>query len=352
MLNNDFSQELEDSEQELFEHYKIEAGKKQEPFRVDKFLMNHIENATRTKLQNAAEAGNILANGKAVKSNYKVKPLDVITIVLPHPPRDKEIKPEPMDLNIVFEDEEIVIINKAANMVVHPGFGNYEGTLVNGLMYHFKHLPLFDTKEDIRPGLVHRLDKDTTGIMLIAKNEVALVKLSKQFFDRTTHRTYNALVWGNFEEDSGTIVGNIGRDLKGRKMMAVFPEGSENGKHAITHYKVLQRFGYITLVECKLETGRTHQIRAHFKHIGHPLFGDKLYGGDKVLKGTTFTKYKQFVENCFAILPRQALHAKNLGFVHPTTKQEIFFDSELPEDMQKVIAKWNTYTTHSKEFID
>ncbi len=343
-------EEIEEQEQDLFEHFRLVVDKGQDLLRIDKFLMNRIENATRTKIQAAAEAGNILVNEKAVKSNYKVKPQDVITIVLAHPPRDKEIKPENIPLSIVYEDEEVVVLNKAAGMVVHPGYGNYSGTMVNALMYHFQHLPLFNANET-RPGLVHRLDKDTTGIMVMAKNEIALSKLAKQFFDRTTKRTYNALVWGDFDEDEGTIEGNVGRNLKDRKQMAVFPEG-DNGKHAVTHYKVLERFGYVTLVECKLETGRTHQIRVHFKHIGHPLFNDELYGGARVLKGTTFAKYKQFISNCFELLPRQALHAKSLGFVHPTSKKEMYFDSELPSDMKSVLEKWRVYSNHKELHID
>ena len=334
----------EQETEEYFEHHRITCDPKQSPIRIDKFLMNRIENATRTKIQAAAEAGNILVNSKAIKSNYKVKPFDVITIVLAHPPRDREIKPENIPLDIVFEDEEVVVVNKTAGMVVHPGYGNYSGTLVNALMYHFQHLPLFNS-ENMRPGLVHRLDKDTTGIMVMAKNEIALSKLAKQFFDRTTKRTYNAIVWGDFAEDEGTIEGNVGRNLKDRKMMHVFPDG-DMGKHAVTHYKVLERFGYVTLVECKLETGRTHQIRVHFKHIGHPLFNDELYGGARILKGTTFAKYKQFINNCFELIPRQALHAKSLGFIHPTNKTEMYFDSELPADMQAVLSKWRVYSAN------
>ena len=327
---------------DLFEHFRFVADKGQEPLRIDKFLMNRIENASRSKIQNAAEAGNIYVNGKIVRSNYKVKPGDITTIVLSYPPREKEVIPENIPLNIVFEDEEIVVVNKEPGLVVHPGYGNYSGTLVNGLMYHFQSLPLFSSG-NLRPGLVHRLDKNTSGIMILAKNEIALAKLAKQFFDRTTKRIYHALVWEDFDVDSGTITGNIGRNIKDRKKMDVFPEGDE-GKHAVTHYKVLERFGYVTLVECKLETGRTHQIRVHFQHIGHPLFNDEVYGGDKILKGTTFTKYKQFIQNCFKIMPRHALHAKSLGFVHPATNKELFFDSDIPADMQEVIEKWRIYS--------
>jgi 23S rRNA pseudouridine1911/1915/1917 synthase len=305
--------------------------------------MNRIENATRSKIQSATEAGNVRVNDKTIKSNYRVKPFDVITIVWAHPPRDKEIKPENIPLNIVYEDDDVVVINKQAGLVVHPGYGNYSGTLVNGLMYHFStSMKSFDPS-NTRPGLVHRLDKDTTGIMIMAKDEFSLNHLSRQFFERTTDRKYNALVWGDIKEDEGTITGHVGRNLRDRKMMDVFPDGSE-GKHAVTHYKVLERFGYVTLVECKLETGRTHQIRVHFKFAGHPLFNDRLYGGDRVLKGTSFSKYKQFIENCFNMIPRQALHAKYLAFTHPKTGKRLSFDSELPQDMQAVLAKWRVYT--------
>jgi 23S rRNA pseudouridine1911/1915/1917 synthase len=344
-MNVSEEEQLIDPEQDgedLYEHHRIVTDKGQEPLRIDKFLMNRIENASRTKLQSSAEAGNILVNGKTVKSNYKVKGGDTITIVLAHPPRDKEIIPENIPLNVVFEDDSLVVVNKPPGLVVHPGYGNYSGTLVNGLMYHFKELPMFN-KGEARPGLVHRLDKNTSGIMILAKNEIALAKLAKQFFDRTTKRVYVALVWGDFAEDTGTITGNIGRNIRDRKKMDVFPDG-EDGKHAVTHYKVLERFGYVTLLECRLETGRTHQIRVHLSHIGHPLFNDEVYGGEKILKGTTFTKYKQFIENCFKIMPRHALHAKSLGFIHPDTGKEMFFDSEITEDMQLVIDKWRKYS--------
>jgi 23S rRNA pseudouridine1911/1915/1917 synthase len=345
VIEEEFIEDPAQEAEELYEHFRLVVDKGQELLRVDKFLMNRIENASRSKLQSAAEAGNIQVNGKPVKSNYRVKPFDLITIVLAHPPRDREIKPEYIPLNIVFEDDQVVVVNKPPGLVVHPGYGNYSGTLVNGLMYHFQHLELFK-KLDPRPGLVHRLDKNTSGIMILAKNEIALAKLAKQFFDRTTKRTYHALVWGNFEEDSGTITGNIDRNIKDRKKMDVFPDG-EQGKHAVTHYRVLERFGYVTLVECKLETGRTHQIRVHFQHIGHPIFNDDTYGGDKILKGTTFTKYKQFIENCFKIMPRHALHAKSLGFVHPTSGADMFFDSELPDDFSQVLDKWKIYSAAS-----
>lgn len=335
-------EEIEEN-QELFEHYKFTADKGQELLRVDKFLMDRIPNTTRNKLQQAIIDGNILVNKKTVKANYKVKPLDKITVELSYPPQEIELIPEDIPLNILYEDEQVIVLNKPSEMVVHPGYGNHSGTLVNGLIYHINNLPEAEMKG--RPGLVHRLDKNTTGIMVIAKTEHALTHLGKQFFDRTTERRYNALVWGDFEEDEGTVTGHVGRSLKNRKVMDVFPNG-EFGKHAVTHYKVLKRYGYVTLVECKLETGRTHQIRIHMKHIGHHLFNDNEYGGDRILKGTSFTKYKQFINNCFSILPRQALHAKSLGFEHPTTGKWMQFDSDLPEDMQSVLDKWDTYLSN------
>jgi 23S rRNA pseudouridine1911/1915/1917 synthase len=328
---------------ELFEHYRFDVNPGQSLLRIDRYLTDKIENASRTRVQNAANAGNIIVNGKPVKPNYRVKPGDLIQIVLPDPPRDIELIPQNIPLNIVYEDEDLVVVNKAAGMVVHPGYGNYSGTLVNALMWHFKDLPLFQTGEQ-RPGLVHRLDKNTSGILVIAKNEYALNRLSKQFFDRTTDRRYIALVWGVPDPEEGTITGNVGRSLKDRKVMFVFEDGSE-GKHAVTHYKVIEKLGYVSLIECKLETGRTHQIRVHLSYIKHPLFNDEEYGGNVILKGTTFTKYQQFVKNCFSILPRQALHAKSLAFDHPVTKERMSFDSEIPDDMQKVLEKWRIYTT-------
>ncbi len=333
----------DNDDQELYEHFRFEVDPGQKPLRIDKFLVNRIENASRSKIQSAAEADNILVNNLAVKSNYKVKPGDVISIVMAYPPREIELIPENIPLNIVYEDDQLIIVNKEPGMVVHPSYGHYSGTLVNALMYHLKDLPLFKTG-DLRPGLVHRIDKNTSGLLVIAKTEQAMNKLAKQFFDKTTDRRYIALVWGSFEEKKGTIEGNIGRNIKNRKIMQVFPDG-EQGKEAITHYKVIEELGYVTLVECKLETGRTHQIRVHFQHIGHPLFNDFEYGGDKILKGTTFTKYKQFVQNCFKILPRQALHAKKLGFTHPKTNEFKQFNSEIPDDMIQVIEKWRRYTS-------
>ncbi len=340
---NDASDEI--LSDDLYEHYRFEAAIGQEPLRVDKFLMNFIENATRNKIQQAIKAGNVLVNDRIVKANYKVKPHDVIRIVLAHPPHENLLVAEDIPIDIVYEDDAVIVVNKPAGMVVHPGHGNYSGTLVNGLIHHIENLP---KNSNERPGLVHRIDKDTSGLLVVAKTEFAMADLAGQFFDRTTERLYYALVWGNLEEDEGTIKGHIGRSFKNRLQMDVFPEG-DFGKHAVTHYKVIERFNYVTLVQCKLETGRTHQIRAHFKHVGHPLFNDARYGGDRIIKGTTFTKYKQFVENCFKILPRQALHAKTLGFTHPVTKEFLSFDSPIPEDMQLCLEKWRNYTIHQKE---
>lgn len=331
---------------EMYEHYKFVVDRGQNSMRIDKYLVNYIENSTRNKVQQTIKADNVLVNNSPVKSNYKVKPNDIISVVLAHPPRETNIIPQNIPLNIVYEDEDLLVVNKEAGIVVHPGFGNFEGTLINALAYHFNQLPYFQNDLDKRPGLVHRIDKDTSGLLVIAKNEFAMNFLAKQFFNKTTQRVYQALVWGNFEEDEGTITGHIGRDIKDRMQMSVFPDGT-HGKHAVTHYKVLERFRYVTLIECTLETGRTHQIRAHMKYIGHILFNDARYGGNQVLKGTTFSKYKQFVENCFQIIPRQALHAKTLGFIHPTTKKEMFFEVDLPEDMQKVLEKWRTYINYS-----
>lgn len=338
-------QEDNDEQQELFEHHRFVVDKGQHQLRIDKFLFAKIENASRNKIQMAAKEGLILVNEKAVKSNYKVKPLDVISVVMTHPPREIEIISQNIPLDVVYEDNDVILINKKPGMVVHPAFANYDGTLVNALTYRYENDP------DSSPCLVHRIDKDTSGLMIVAKNELAQTRLAKQFFDHTIERKYNALVWGDFEEEEGTIEGHIGRSKKDRKVMTVFPEG-EYGKHAITHYKVLKRYGYITLVECQLETGRTHQIRAHMKYIGHPLFNDATYGGDAILKGTTFTKYKQFVNNCFELMPRQALHAKILGFTHPITREKMFFDSVLPDDMQGVIDKWETYVNAKNLYED
>jgi 23S rRNA pseudouridine1911/1915/1917 synthase len=335
------AEEESDEQQELFEHYRLKSDPGQSLLRIDKYLSDRIENTSRTRIQNAANAGNILVNNRPVKPNYKVKPGDIIQIVLPTPPREIELIPENIPLNIIYEDDDLLVVNKEPGMVVHPAYGNYTGTLVNALMWHFKDLPLFNTGET-RPGLVHRLDKNTSGILVVAKNEYALNRLSRQFFERTTDRRYNALVWGIPDPPEGTITGNVGRNIKDRKIMQVFKDGDE-GKPAVTHYKVLEDLGYISLIECKLETGRTHQIRVHLSYIKHPLFNDEEYGGDQILKGTTFTKYQQFIKNCFKILPRQALHAKSLAFDHPITGKRMSFDSDLPDDMQQVIDKWRKY---------
>ena len=337
MADYNVGNELED---ELYEHHRIEASKGQSALRVDKFLMNMIENTTRNKIQQAAENGSILVNDVAVKSNYKVKAGDVVRLVLAHPTYEQLLTPENIPLDIVYEDDQLLVINKPAGMVVHPGHGNYSGTLVNALAYHFENLPMNSSE---RPGLVHRIDKDTSGLLVVAKTDFAMAYLTKQFAEKTSEREYIALVWGNIEEDEGTVEGNIGRHDTNRMQMAVHSD-EEKGKPAVTHYKVLERFGYVTLVSCQLETGRTHQIRVHMKHIGHTLFNDERYGGDSILKGTTFTKYKQFVENCFKVLPRQALHAKTLGFEHPITKEFLRFDSPIPQDLQECIDKWRVYS--------
>lgn len=326
---------------ELFEHFRFTADPGQSPLRVDKFLFNKLEGTSRSRIQSAANAGNILSNGSPVKPNYRVKPGDLVSVVLPHPPRKIELIPEDIPLDIVFEDEDVILVNKQAGLVVHPGYGNYSGTLVNALMYHLKDNPLFHSGEE-RPGLVHRIDKNTSGLLVVAKNELALNKLASQFFHKTSRRTYAALVWGDMKEEEGTIRGHIGRNPKNRKQMIVFPEGDQ-GKEAVTHYQVLEQLGYVNLVECRLETGRTHQIRVHFQYLKHPLFNDPEYGGDKILKGTTFTKYKQFVQNCFDLLPGQALHARTLGFVHPSTGEDMLFEAPLPGGFSNVIQKWRTY---------
>ena len=334
-------EEILSEQQELFEHFRFVVDGGQSMLRLDKYLTARMEKTSRTRIQNAANAGNILVNNSSVKPNYRVKPGDVVQIVLPDPPREIELIPENIPINIVYEDDDVLVVNKEPGMVVHPAYGNYTGTLVNALMYHFRDLPLFSTGE-LRPGLVHRIDKNTSGILVIAKNELALNRLSRQFYERTTDRRYQALVWGIPDPPAGTITGHVGRNIRDRKIMQVFEDGSE-GKPAVTHYKLLESFSYISLLECKLETGRTHQIRVHFSHIKHPLFNDEEYGGDRILKGTTFSKYQQFIRNCFSILPRQALHAKSLAFDHPVTRKRMSFDSELPDDMKQVIEKWRTY---------
>lgn len=347
-MSEDFVGVLGDNNEEsteLFEHFRIVADKGQSLTRVDKFLQNHLENVSRNRVQNAAKAGSIMVNDKAVKQNYRVKPFDVVTVVLAYPPREVVISPEDIPLDVVYEDDDIIVVNKQAGLVVHPGHGNFSGTLLNALAYHFREN---GAKVDNGFGyLVHRIDKDTTGLMVVAKNETAQTGLAAQFFVHSTTRRYHALVWGDFTDDEGVIEGNIGRSLKDRVAMAVYPDGSQ-GKSAVTHYKVIERFNYVTLIECRLETGRTHQIRVHMQHVGHPLFNDGLYGGDIILKGTTFSKYRQFISNCFEEIPRHCLHAKVLGFVHPSTGKELHFDSQLPTDMTSVIERWRRYITINK----
>lgn len=336
-------EELSDSrEQDLFEHYRYVVDPGQSMVRIDKYLAARIENVSRTRVQAAAQAGNILVNDTAVKPNYRVKPLDVIQILLPDPPREIELIPQDIPITIVYEDDDLIVVDKQAGMVVHPAYGNYSGTLMNALMYHFMDLPLFQSGET-RPGLVHRIDKNTSGLLVVAKNEYAHNRLARQFFNRTTGRRYIALVWGTPEPDEGTITGNVGRNVRDRTIMQVFPDGSQ-GKHAVTHYTVVEKFGYVSLLECRLETGRTHQIRVHMAWAGHPLFNDEEYGGHRILKGTTFTKYQQFVRNCFTLLPRQALHARTLDFDHPVTGKRMSFESPIPDDMAGVIDKWRKYT--------
>lgn len=343
---DDFSEDdfTEEQNSELFEHYRFVADKGQGQIRVDKYLSMHIVGVSRNRIQQAADASCILVNDKPVKSNYKVKPLDIISVVMDRPRREMEIIPEDIPLDIVYEDEDLMVINKPPGLVVHPGFGNYQGTLVNAVAYRLKNSPEYDPK-DPRLGIVHRIDKDTSGLILVAKTAYAKTHLSEQFFNKTTKRQYVALVWGILKDDEGRIEGNIGRSLKDRMLMTVFPDG-DYGKPAVTHYKVLERLGYVTLIQCKLETGRTHQIRVHMKYIGHTLFNDERYGGNEILKGTHFSKYKQFVQNCFTICPRQALHAQTLGFIHPRTGQEMMFDAPLPDDMEQLVEKWRGYISH------
>lgn len=335
--------ESTESSDELYERFSITIDKGQDPLRIDKFLMQRIENATRNKLQQAITLGMVLVNGKEVKSNYKIKPNDSIVIYSDMSPDQTDVVPEKMDLNIVYEDDDLMIINKPAGMVVHPGSGNYSGTLLNGVSYYLKEKDP-SISEDVLPrfGLVHRIDKNTSGLLVLAKTDIAMRHLAKQFFDHSISRKYVALVWGDVVDDNGKIVAHVGRNLRYRKLFEAYPEG-DHGKEAITHYNVLERFGYVTLVECVLETGRTHQIRVHMKHIGHPLFNDDFYGGDKIVKGTVYTKYKQFVDNCFNICKRQALHAKTLGFIHPVSGKELFFEAPLPDDIEQVIDKWRKY---------
>ena len=333
----------EQEDQDLYEHLRVIVDKGQSLLRIDKFLMHRIENASRNRIQNAIDSGSVLVNDKPVKASYKVKPRDVISVVLPHPPRDTEVYPENIPLEMVYEDDDVILVNKPAGMVVHPGYNNYTGTLVNALVYHFQQLPQLPGN-DGRPGLVHRIDKDTSGLLLISKNERAMTYLARQFFDHSISRRYIALVWGDLAED-GTVTGYIGRSVKDRKIMSIYDDETK-GKWAVTHYRIVKRYNYVTLIECQLETGRTHQIRAHMKHIGHPLFNDSTYGGDRIIKGTVFSKYRQFIDNCFEVMPRQALHAQSLGFIHPTTKKYIHFETELPTDFQAAIQKWDSYVAN------
>lgn len=336
----------DNEENDLYEHHRITVDRGQEMMRIDKYLQMRLEGISRTKIQAAAKASCIVVGGKAVKANYRVKPLDVISILLPEPPHEFELLPEPIPLNIIYEDADVMVIDKPAGLVVHPGVGNFSGTLLNGLLYYLR-----DQGDAVSPYLVHRIDKDTSGLLLVAKNEEAQVMLAKQFFDHTIERKYRALVWGDFNEENGTIDGNLERSPKDRRIMTVTTP--DRGKHAVTHWSVIERFGYVTLIECVLETGRTHQIRAHMRHIGHPLFNDAAYGGNEILKGTTFSKYKQFVTNCFDLLPRQALHAMILGFEHPTTHQHLHFESPIPADMETTLNKWRNYAQHAiKEYCE
>jgi 23S rRNA pseudouridine1911/1915/1917 synthase len=335
-------EELSDNqEQELYEHFRYVVDPGQSMLRIDKYLTARLEGISRTRVQAAAQAGNILVNDVAVKSNYRIKPLDVIQILLPNPPREIELIPQDIPIKVVYEDGDVIVVDKEAGMVVHPAYGNYSGTLMNALMFHFKDLPLFSTGE-LRPGLVHRIDKNTSGLLVIAKNEYAHNRLARQFYNRTTERKYLALVWGTPDPEEGTVTGNVGRNVRDRKIMQVFPDGNM-GKRAVTHYRVVEKFSYVSLIECRLETGRTHQIRVHMAYVGHPLFNDEEYGGHRILKGTTFTKYQQFVRNCFELLPRQALHAQTLSFDHPVTGKHLSFESPLPDDMAAVIEKWRRY---------
>ncbi len=344
LFDDEFDEPEEPGEGALFEHYHLVVDPGQTLIRIDKFLSDRLKNATRSRLQAAADDGKVLVNSVPVKSSYRVKPGDEISIVMDYPRRELRIIPEDIPLNIIYEDDSLIVLNKPAGLVVHPGHGNYSGTLVNALAWHFRELPLFNT-DDPRPGLVHRIDKNTSGLLVVAKTLDAKVNLAQQFFHKTTKRRYVALVWGDLVNESGTIVGNIGRSPKNRQVFTVFPDG-DHGKTAVTHYSVIERLGYVNLVECRLETGRTHQIRVHMKHIGHPLFNDDNYGGNQILRGTTFTKYKQFVANCFELLPAQALHAKTLGFVHPVTGEEMLFDSELPENFTALVEKWRNYLSN------
>jgi len=345
-MKDEFQEEeiFDDGDVELYEHHRIAVDKGQAALRIDKFVTDKIANATRNKVQGAIDDGFIKVNGANIKSNYKIKPGDVITVLLEHPPRESEVIPEDIRLEIIFEDDYLLVVNKPPGMVVHPAHGNWTGTLVNALAYHFNQLPELPGNSG-RPGLVHRIDKDTSGLLVVAKSEVAMTGLAKQFFDHSIKRTYEALVWGEPQEDKGTVDAHVGRSAKNRKIMDTFPEGDQ-GKNAITHWEVIKRLRYVSLIQCRLETGRTHQIRAHMKYLNHPLFNDAMYGGDKVRRGTQFAKYKSFIKNCFDIIPRQALHAKSLGFIHPVTGEEMYFEASWPDDFQQVMNKWEDYVQY------
>ena len=336
---------------QLYEHLRMEVDRGQEPVRIDKYMLEHVQHSSRNRIQKAADAGFVHVNGKPVKSNYKVRAGDVVTLMLDRPHYDTTIEPEDIPLDVVYEDDQLMVINKPAGLVVHPGVGNFHGTLVNAIAWHLRNLPSYDPN-DPSVGLVHRIDKDTSGLLVVAKTPDAKTELGAQFFNHDTHRSYQALVWGNFTEDTGRIEGNIGRDPRDRQRMAVFPPGSDVGKSAVTHYRVLERFGYTTLVECRLETGRTHQIRVHMSHIGHPLFNDERYGGAEIRKGTIYAKYRQFIANCFKECPRQALHARTLGFEHPSTGEWIRFESAIPEDMSRLLDKWDRFTKNDRNYED
>ena len=344
-IENEIEESSEGAE-ELYQRMSLIVDKGQEPLRLDKFLVSRVENASRNKVQRAIESGRVLVNARTVTANYKIRPGDEIIVYSDKEVQGEEIRPEPIPLNIVHEDEQILIINKPVGLVVHPACGNPNGTLINGVAFHLLQ-ENSSLNEDVLPrfGLVHRIDKNTSGLMVLAKTERAVTSLAKQFFDHTVKRHYVAVAWGDFEKDNGTVVAHVGRHQRFRKLFEAYPEG-DYGKEAVTHYKVLERFGYVTLIQCELETGRTHQIRVHMKYLGHPVFNDEIYGGDKIVKGTVFSKYRQFVENCFAICPRHALHAKTIGFIHPATHKEVFFDSQLPNDMQQLIEKWREYVKH------
>ncbi|MCI6670939.1 MAG: RluA family pseudouridine synthase [Prevotella sp.] len=350
LIEQELDTPITNEDGELYEHFRVEVDRGQDATRIDKYLFERMQHSSRNRIQKAADAGSIHVNGKPVKSNYKVRPGDVITLMLDRPKHDNTIKPEEIPLDIVYEDDQIIVLNKPAGMVVHPGAGNFHGTLINAIAWHLKDLSTFDPN-DPEVGLVHRIDKDTSGLLLIAKTVDAKTQLGKQFFNKSTQRTYNALVWGNFTEDEGRIEGNIGRDPKDRLRMAVFAPETGIGKHAVTHYRVLERFGYTTLIECQLETGRTHQIRAHLKHIGHPLFGDERYGGTEILRGQRSSTYKAYIQNCLKLCNRQALHARTLGFVHPTTGEEMNFTSKLPTDLESLIEKWRNYINGRQELV-